>query len=61
MYCNEAIAFFNAGNLLTNGYLCQCLKYRLVNVKTNGNIGNGSLNKTTLNILQIKVPSLDDQ
>lgn len=49
MYCNEAIMFFNHNNKITQKYLTYY--FRICDFSyglTNGNIGTGSLNKTSL-------------
>jgi restriction endonuclease S subunit len=59
MYCNEAIMFFKHDNDITNNFLL--LYFGNVNFSkglTNGGIGPGSLNKTSLYNLEIPIPPL---
>ena len=61
LYCNEAIAFFCGNeNFLTN-YLWYYLHFAKFDHLTNGQIGNGSLNKNTLKEIQIPNLSLEHQ
>jgi restriction endonuclease S subunit len=62
MYCNEAIMFFKHENEITNKYLY--VYFQNIDFSkglTNGNIGSGSLNKTSLYNLQIPIPPLNIQ
>jgi restriction endonuclease S subunit len=62
MYCNEAIMFFKHINHMTNNYLMMYLKNtNFSKGLLNGSIGCGSLNLTTLKLIPIKLPSLEDQ
>lgn len=66
MYCNEAIMFFKHDNDITNKYLYYWLKHCINNYVDNnicktGGIGNGSLNKLSLNNIQIPKLSLEHQ
>jgi type I restriction-modification system DNA methylase subunit len=61
LFCNEAIAFFQNLKGINDKYLYQFLKIADFKKLLNGQIGNGSMNKTTLNLINIKLPSLDDQ
>ena len=62
MYCNEAIMFFKHNNETTNLFLKYSLEYMEINKDLlHGNIGNGSLNKSSLNKLIINLPSIEDQ
>jgi len=64
MYCNEAIMFFKHNNPITHKFITYYLKFTVLEQSkklTNGNIGNGSLNKETIKKLLILVPSLEDQ
>ena len=61
MYCNEAIVFFKHENDTTNKYLYNWLKYNDVSCYASGQIGIGSLNKTSLGEIPIPIPSLEVQ
>lgn len=57
MYCNEAIMFFKHDNDITNRYLYYYLLLNDLSKYASGQIGAGSLNKTSLyNILIPKLP-----
>jgi restriction endonuclease S subunit len=63
MYCNEAIMFFKHDSELINKYLYNYFAYYDFYAKneTNGQIGNGSLNKQSLYNLNIIIPSKEKQ
>jgi len=61
MYSNEAIMFFKHENNITNMYLYYWLSYNDISKYASGQIGIGSLNKTSLYNIQIPVPSLEIQ
>jgi len=64
MYCNEAIMFFKHNNLITHKYITYYLKFTILQQSkklTNGNIGNGSLNKESIKKLQIPILPLVHQ
>lgn len=61
MYCNEAIMFFKHENPFTNMYLYYWLTYTNIDKYASGQIGKGSLNKSSLNKIKIPVPSLEKQ
>jgi type I restriction enzyme S subunit len=58
MYCNEAIMFFKHENEITNKYLYYWLLLNNNEIKklSSGQIGIGSLNKTSL--ANIKIPNI---
>jgi type I restriction-modification system DNA methylase subunit/restriction endonuclease S subunit len=62
MYCNEAIMFFKHDNETIHKFVTYCLK--IIPIDSNllsGNMGGGSLNKTTLNKIQIPSISISRQ
>jgi len=61
MYCNEAIAFFKHDNKIINKYLYYWFLYNDISKYASGQIGIGSLNKTSLFNIKIPLPSLDIQ
>jgi restriction endonuclease S subunit len=61
MYCNEAIAFFKHDNIITNKYLYNWFLYNDISKYASGQIGVGSLNKTSLYNIKIVLPSLEIQ
>ena len=61
MYCNEAIAFFKHDNIITNKYLYNWFLYNDISKYASGQIGVGSLNKTSLYNIKIPLPSLEIQ
>lgn len=64
LYCNEAIMFFKHDNEITHKFISWYLKFtiHIQSTKlTNGNIGNGSLNKSTIGELLIPSISLEHQ
>ncbi len=64
LYCNEAIMFFKHDNPITHKFITWYLKFtvHIQAIKlTNGNIGNGSLNKSTIGELLIPSLSLEHQ
>jgi type I restriction-modification system DNA methylase subunit len=61
MYCNEAITFFKHENKITNKYLYYWFMYNDISKYASGQIGIGSLNKTSLYNIKIQIPSLEIQ
>lgn len=61
MYCNEAIMFFKHNEEITNKYLYCWLQYNNLYKYASGQIGSGSLNKTSLSNIQVQLPSLEIQ
>jgi len=61
MYCNEAIMFFKHNKEVTNKYLYRWLQYNNLYKYASGQIGSGSLNKTSLSNIQVQIPSLEKQ
>ena len=66
MYCNEAILFFKTENENTDKYIryyfnYECYKNADTNLMKSGNMGGGSFNKKTLELLPIKLPTLEKQ
>ena len=61
MYCNEAIMFFKHNEEITNKYLYCWLQYNNLYKYASGQIGSGSLNKTSLSNIQVQLPSLEKQ
>jgi type I restriction-modification system DNA methylase subunit len=61
MYCNEAIMFFKHDNDITNRYLYYYLLLNDLSKYASGQIGAGSLNKTSLYNILIPNLSLDHQ
>jgi restriction endonuclease S subunit len=61
MYWNEAIAFFKHDNIITNKYLYNWFLYNDISKYASGQIGVGSLNKTSLYNIKISLPSLEIQ
>lgn len=61
MYCNEAIMFFKHNHEITNMYLYYWLTYNDISSYASGQIGIGSLNKTSLGNISIPIPSLPIQ
>jgi type I restriction-modification system DNA methylase subunit len=62
MFCNEAIMFFKHDDETTNLFLMYYFKY--VNFSKGligGNMGGGSLNKSSLKKVIIKIPSIEQQ
>ena len=61
MYCNEAIAFFRGNNNILNDFLWYYLHFAEIKHLANGQIGIGSLNKTSLQEILIPNIPLDHQ
>ena len=61
MYCNEAIMFFKHDNDITNRYLYYYLSLNNLSKYASGQIGIGSLNKTSLYNITLPNLSLDHQ
>ncbi len=56
MYCNEAIMFFKHSNSISNKYLYYWFNTNDISEKASGQIGSGSLNKTSIG--NILIPNL---
>jgi len=61
MYCNEAIMFFKHDNDITNKYLYYYLSLNNLSKYASGQIGIGSLNKTSLYNITLPNLSIDHQ
>ena len=61
MYCNEAIMFFKHNSDITNMYLYYWLMYNDISSYASGQIGIGSLNKTSLYNIVIPIPPIPIQ
>jgi hypothetical protein len=61
MYGNEAILFFKHPDPITNKFLYNWLRYNDVSKYASGQIGKGSLNKTSIYKIQIPIPPLNIQ
>jgi len=61
MYCNEAIAVFKNNEIININYLYYLLQIMNLSETSSGCMGNGSLNKTKIKELYIKIPSIEDQ
>jgi len=63
LYTNEAIAGINSkdNSIIINNYIYIYLLYNDISKKATGLLGNGSLNKKTLNLIKIPIPSIEKQ
>ena len=61
MFCNEAIMLFKHSSDITNMYLYYWLMYNDISSYASGQIGIGSLNKTSLYNVVIPIPPLPIQ